>query len=110
MNLNVIILAAGAGTRMRSALPKVLHAVGAKPMLEHVVDAARQLDARCIQVVYGHGGGAVQSALAHLDVTWVEQDRQLGTGHAVAQALPQVVAHDTVLVLYFAAGNYCGAG
>ena len=100
MNLNVIILAAGAGTRMRSALPKVLHAVGAKPMLEHVVDTARQLDARCIQVVYGHGGGAVQSALAHLDVTWVEQDRQLGTGHAVAQALPQVVAHDTVLVLY----------
>ncbi len=100
MNLNVIILAAGAGTRMRSVLPKVLHAVGAKPMLEHVVDTARQLDAQCIQVVYGHGGGAVQGALAHLDVTWVEQDRQLGTGHAVAQALPQVAAHDTVLVLY----------
>ena len=100
MSLDVIILAAGAGTRMRSALPKVLHAVGAKPMLEHVVDTARQLDARCTQVVYGHGGSAVQAALTHLDVTWVEQDRQLGTGHAVAQALPQVAAHDTVLVLY----------
>lgn len=111
MSLNVIILAAGAGTRMRSALPKVLHVVGAKPMLEHVVDTARQLHARHIQVVYGHGGAAVQAALAHLDVTWVEQDRQLGTGHAVAVALgvppattsgplPQMMAYDTVLVLY----------
>ncbi len=117
MSLNVIILAAGAGTRMRSALPKVLHVVGAKPMLEHVVDAARQLDARQVQVVYGHGGGAVRTALAHLNVTWIHQERQLGTGHAVAvalgvlppatlsppwlaQALPQVAAHDTVLVLY----------
>ena len=122
MSLNVIILAAGAGTRMRSVLPKVLHAVGAKPMLEHVVDTARQLDARQIQVVYGHGGAAVQAALAHLNVTWIHQDRQLGTGHAVAvalgvlnpslrspatlspsglaQALPHVTAHDTVLVLY----------
>lgn len=100
MSLNVIILAAGAGTRMRSKLPKVLHEVGGKPMLEHVVDAARQLDARRIQVVYGHGGEAVRSALAHLEVVWVEQGEQLGTGHAVAQTLPHVGAGDTVLVLY----------
>ena len=114
MNLNIIILAAGAGTRMRSALPKVLHTVGAKSMLEHVVDTARRLDARRIQVVYGHGGAAVRAALAHLDVAWIEQDRQLGTGHAVAVALgvaplaspglpvppPQMAAHDIVLVLY----------
>lgn len=100
MSLNVIILAAGAGTRMRSRLPKVLHEVGGKPMLEHVVDAARQLDARRIQVVYGHGGEAVRSALAHLEVGWVEQGEQLGTGHAVAQTLPHMGAGDTVLVLY----------
>ncbi len=100
MSLNVIILAAGAGTRMRSKLPKVLHEVGGKPMLEHVVDAARQLDARRIQVVYGHGGEAVRSALAHLEVVWVEQGEQLGTGHAVAQTLPHLGAGDTVLVLY----------
>ncbi|MEQ6340077.1 MAG: bifunctional UDP-N-acetylglucosamine diphosphorylase/glucosamine-1-phosphate N-acetyltransferase GlmU [Gammaproteobacteria bacterium] len=100
MSLNVIILAAGAGTRMRSKLPKVLHEVGGKPMLEHVVDAARQLDARRIQVVYGHGGEAVRSALAHLEVVWVEQGEQLGTGHAVAQTLPHMGAGDTVLVLY----------
>lgn len=100
MSLNVVILAAGAGTRMRSRLPKVLHEVGGKPMLEHVVDAARQLDARRIQVVYGHGGEAVRSALVHLEVVWVEQGEQLGTGHAVAQTLPHMGAGDTVLVLY----------
>lgn len=100
MSLNVIILAAGAGTRMRSRLPKVLHEVGGKPMLEHVVDAARQLDAWRIHVVYGHGGEAVRSALAHLDVVWVEQGEQLGTGHAVAQTLPHMGAGNTVLVLY----------
>ena len=100
MSLNVIILAAGAGTRMRFKMPKVLHEVGGKPMLEHVVDAARQLDARRIQVVYGHGGEAVRSALAHLEVVWVEQGEQLGTGHAVAQTLPHMGAGDTVLVLY----------
>ena len=117
MSLNVIILAAGAGTRMRSALPKVLHRVGAKPMLEHVIETARQLNAARIQVVYGHSGTTVRTALAHVDVKWIEQEQQLGTGHAVAvalgvaplgtlssperaQMLPQGVGHDTVLVLY----------
>ena len=112
MSLNVIILAAGAGTRMRSALPKVLHGVGAKSLLEHVVDTAHQLDAPRIQVVYGHSGTAVRTALAHLDVAWVEQRQQWGTGHAVAVALgvllpatpspplAQVAVHGTVLVLY----------
>ncbi len=94
MSLNVIILAAGAGTRMRSVLPKVLHPVGAKPMLEHVVETARKLDAAHIQVVYGHGGAAVRHTLAHLDVTWIHQDQQLGTGHAVAIALG-VFDHDS---------------
>lgn len=100
MNLNVIILAAGAGTRMRSRLPKVLHEVGGKPMVVHVIDTAHQLDARRVQVVYGHGGERVRAALADLDVGWVEQIEQLGTGHAVAQALPHVDANDVVLVLY----------
>ncbi|MDX1251631.1 MAG: bifunctional UDP-N-acetylglucosamine diphosphorylase/glucosamine-1-phosphate N-acetyltransferase GlmU [Gammaproteobacteria bacterium] len=100
MSLNVIILAAGAGTRMRSRLPKVLHEVGGKPMVVHVIDTAHQLDARRVQVVYGHGGERVRAALANLDVGWVEQAAQLGTGHAVAQALPHVDANDVVLVLY----------
>lgn len=100
MSLNVIILAAGAGTRMRSRLPKVLHEVGGKPMVVHVIDTAHQLDARRVQVVYGHGGERVRAALAGLDVGWVEQAEQLGTGHAVAQALPHVDTNDVVLVLY----------
>lgn len=100
MSLNVVILAAGAGTRMRSRLPKVLHELGGKPMVVHVIDTAHQLDARRIQVVYGHGGEQVRTALADLDVGWVEQAEQLGTGHAVAQALPHVDANDVVLVLY----------
>lgn len=98
--IDVIILAAGQGTRMRSGLPKVLHPVAGRPMLEHVYDAARRLDPAGIHVVYGHGGEKVPAALDHLDVHWVEQSEQLGTGHAVAQVVPNLTAGRTVLVLY----------
>lgn len=100
MNLSVIILAAGQGTRMCSSLPKVLHTLAGRPLLEHVIQTARQLDARGIYVVYGYGGQAVPAALGHLPIHWVEQAQQLGTGHAVAQAMSFVGRGDTVLVLY----------
>jgi bifunctional UDP-N-acetylglucosamine pyrophosphorylase/glucosamine-1-phosphate N-acetyltransferase len=100
MSLSVIILAAGEGKRMRSTLPKVLHPLGGKCLLEHVIGTARQLDAQHICVVYGHGGEQVRSALNPLDVEWIEQAEQLGTGHAVAQAMASAARHDTALVLY----------
>ncbi|MEJ2646114.1 MAG: bifunctional UDP-N-acetylglucosamine diphosphorylase/glucosamine-1-phosphate N-acetyltransferase GlmU [Gammaproteobacteria bacterium] len=100
MALSIIILAAGKGKRMHSDLPKVLHPVGGKPLLEHVIDTAEALGAGAIHVVYGHGGEQVRERLGHRRVQWVEQAEQLGTGHAVAQALPAVSNHDRVLVLY----------
>ncbi|MDE2090058.1 MAG: NTP transferase domain-containing protein, partial [Gammaproteobacteria bacterium] len=100
MDLSIIILAAGQGTRMRSDTPKILHPLAGRPLLEHVVRAARRLPARAVHVVYGHGGEQVKAQLAHLRADWVEQAQQLGTGHAVAQALPRVPDGDTVLVLY----------
>ncbi|WP_341502556.1 bifunctional UDP-N-acetylglucosamine diphosphorylase/glucosamine-1-phosphate N-acetyltransferase GlmU [Gallaecimonas sp. GXIMD4217] len=100
MSLQVIILAAGKGTRMKSSLPKVLHPVAHKPMVKHVIDAAHQLGAQGIHLVYGHGGEAMRQALAGEEVTWALQAEQLGTGHAVAQAMAAIADHDTVLVLY----------
>ncbi len=100
MSLSVVILAAGQGTRMRSALPKVLHKLADKPLVEHVIDSARQLGADDIHVIYGHGGDAVPTTLAHCKVDWVKQDEQLGTGHAVAQAIPHIPTDRQVLVLY----------
>lgn len=97
--LAVVILAAGQGTRMRSSMPKVLHRLAHMPMLEHVCNTAKSLGAGKIYVVYGHGGEQVKQACGHLDVEWVEQDRQLGTGHAVDQAMPYI-KEDQVLVLY----------
>lgn len=85
---------------MRSALPKVLHSLAGRPLLEHVIHTARQLQADNIHVVYGYGGRAVPQALAQLAVDWVEQAEQLGTGHAVGQAMPKIPDGDTVLVLY----------
>ena len=85
---------------MRSSLPKVLHPLAGRPLLEHVIHTARQLQADSIYVVYGYGGNAVPQALTHLTVNWVEQAEQLGTGHAVDQAMPSVADGDTVLVLY----------
>lgn len=100
MNLEVIILAAGQGTRMKSNLPKVLHPLAGRPLLEHVVQTARALDPTAIHVVIGHGAVAVQSALADYKLNWVIQQKQLGTGHGVLQAIPAVSQDSTVLVLY----------
>ena len=100
MNLHVVILAAGQGTRMRSKLPKVLHPVAGKPMLGHVIDCARSLSPTRIHVVIGHGAELVRERLAAEDIHWVLQTEQLGTGHAVAQALPGTEGADQVLVLY----------
>ena len=99
MSLDIVILAAGQGTRMRSALPKVLHPVADKPMLGHVIDTARSLQPQSIQVVIGHGADTVRERLAADDLNFVIQAEQLGTGHAVAQALPQLNAA-RVLILY----------
>jgi len=99
MTLAAIILAAGKGTRMKSALPKVLHPIAGKPMVAHVVAAARALNPGSITVVYGHGGDQVRDTLADDSLGWALQAEQLGTGHAVAQAMP-AVSEDTVLVLY----------
>jgi bifunctional UDP-N-acetylglucosamine pyrophosphorylase/glucosamine-1-phosphate N-acetyltransferase len=99
MSLDIVILAAGQGTRMRSALPKVLHPVAGDSMLGHVIHSARQLNPQGIHVVIGHGADAVRERLAADDLNFVLQDKQLGTGHAVAQAVPGLTA-DTVLILY----------
>ncbi|RTE86713.1 MULTISPECIES: bifunctional UDP-N-acetylglucosamine diphosphorylase/glucosamine-1-phosphate N-acetyltransferase GlmU [Gammaproteobacteria] len=98
--LNVVILAAGKGTRMRSNLPKVLHPVAQKPMVAHVIDSAKKLGAENIQLIYGHGGELLQQRLSHYAVNWVEQKDQLGTGHAVQQAIPHIADDENVLVLY----------
>jgi len=100
MPLSIVILAAGQGTRMRSELPKVLHPLGGRPLLAHVIDSAHQLDAADIHVVIGHGAERVRSEFADAGVNWVMQDRQLGTGHAVAQAMPSIPDGNTVLVMY----------
>ncbi|OHC11447.1 MAG: UDP-N-acetylglucosamine diphosphorylase/glucosamine-1-phosphate N-acetyltransferase [Pseudomonadales bacterium GWC1_66_9] len=99
MSLDIVILAAGQGTRMRSALPKVLHPVAGNSMLGHVVATARQLAPQGIHVVIGHGAERVRERLAADDLNFVLQAEQLGTGHAVAQALPALSA-ERVLILY----------
>lgn len=100
MSLSVVILAAGKGTRMRSALPKVLHPVAHKPMVGHVIDAARQVNAENIYVVYGFGGDVLKAKVQGHDLTFVEQKEQLGTGHAVDTASPHIKDDEDVLVLY----------
>lgn len=99
MSLEVIILAAGKGTRMCSTLPKVLHKIAAKPMLGHVIECARKLSPEKIHVVIGHGAELVKEQFESNDLNFVLQAQQLGTGHAVAAAMPYVKA-DKVLVLY----------
>ena len=98
--MNVVILAAGMGKRMRSDLPKVLHPLAGKPLLAHVIDCARSLAPRRIVIVYGHGGETVPQAIAGDDLHWALQAPQLGTGHAVMQALPLLEPGVPTLVLY----------
>ncbi|SMB21023.1 fused N-acetyl glucosamine-1-phosphate uridyltransferase; glucosamine-1-phosphate acetyl transferase [Sterolibacterium denitrificans] len=98
--MNIVILAAGQGKRMRSELPKVLHPLAGKPLLAHVIDTARALKPTTICVVHGHGGERVRQRLAAADLTWVRQEQQLGTGHAVLQALPCLDPTRPTLVLY----------
>ena len=98
--MNVVILAAGMGKRMQSDLPKVLHALAGKPLLSHVIDTARSLSPSRICVIYGHGGDAVPSRLAAADLSFALQQPQLGTGHAVMQAVPQLNDDEPTLVLY----------
>ena len=99
--LHVVILAAGEGKRMKSVLPKVLQAVAGQPMLAHVIAAARKLNPAGIHIVFGHGGDQVRSAFAaQSDLLWAEQAHQLGTGHAVQQAMVQIPDAAKVLVLY----------
>ena len=99
MDLAVIILAAGKGTRMRSNLPKVLHKLAGKPLVQHVIDTARTLEPRELVVVGGHGAEHLREAITDEDIAWVLQTEQLGTGHAVQVALPEVTAAK-VLILY----------
>ena len=100
MSLEVIVLAAGQGKRMHSALPKVLHRLAGRTLLGHVLEAARALAPSHILVVHGHGGGEVKAAFDDAGIEWIEQTERLGTGHAVLQALPRVNAKSEVLVLY----------
>jgi bifunctional UDP-N-acetylglucosamine pyrophosphorylase/glucosamine-1-phosphate N-acetyltransferase len=100
MPLSIIILAAGQGTRMRSGMPKVLHGLGGRPLLAHVIETARTLDSTDIHVVIGHGAEQVQSAFHDRDIHWVVQEQQLGTGHAVAQVMPAIADDHNVLVMY----------
>ena len=100
MNLHIIILAAGQGTRMCSAQPKVLHPLAGRPLLAHVLATASALDPQFIHLVYGHGGDQVRAAFSDDRVEWVEQSEQLGTGHAVLQAMPGIPDEAVVLVLY----------
>jgi bifunctional UDP-N-acetylglucosamine pyrophosphorylase/glucosamine-1-phosphate N-acetyltransferase len=100
LKLSIVILAAGQGKRMKSDLPKVLQPIAGRPMLEHVIECARSLDAADIQVVYGYGGERVPQALPKAPVSWVLQKEQLGTGHAVMRAMPKIPDDHQVLVLY----------
>src|ERR1700688_2074357 len=100
MQLSVVILAAGQGKRMNSDLPKVLQPLAGQPLLQHVIGTARALRPTNIYVVYGHGGAQVQAALTHEAVEWILQADQLGTGHAVMQAMCVIPDDHTVLVLY----------
>ena len=98
--LNIVVLAAGRGTRMQSDLPKVLHPLAGRPLLNHVLAAADSLRPERICVVYGHGGERLPTAIGRADLLWVRQEPQLGTGHAVQQALPHLQPEAVVLILY----------
>lgn len=99
MSLHIVILAAGIGKRMFSSKPKVLHPIGGKPMLQRVVELAQALKPQGLHLIYGHGGELIRAALPELEVNWVKQEKQLGTGHAVLQALSHIPSKAEVLVL-----------
>lgn len=99
MSLHIVILAAGLGKRMHSRMPKVLHGLAGKPMLEWVVESALRLNPQAIHVIYGHNGAQLRERLAHLNVHWILQTEQLGTGHALKQALPFLPNNSQVVVL-----------
>lgn len=100
MNLRVCILAAGQGKRMYSRIPKVLHRIAGKPLVGHVIDSAHALTEEPPVLIYGHGGDQLQAHYADRPIRWVEQREQLGTGHAVTQALPELPADAMILILY----------
>jgi bifunctional UDP-N-acetylglucosamine pyrophosphorylase/glucosamine-1-phosphate N-acetyltransferase len=100
MKITTIILAAGKGTRMRSELPKILHKIANRSLLQHVYDMSHQLNNNSIKIVYGHGADLVRDTLQDLEASWIEQKQQLGTGHAVQQVSDQIADSDTVLILY----------
>ena len=100
MKTDVVILAAGQGSRMKSALPKVMHGLAGKPMLQHVIDSAKGLAPEALHVVIGHEGEQVEQAMSDQALNFVWQREQLGTGHAVAQAMPHIDPDSVVLVLY----------
>jgi bifunctional UDP-N-acetylglucosamine pyrophosphorylase / glucosamine-1-phosphate N-acetyltransferase len=97
--MNIVVLAAGMGKRMKSDLPKVLHTIAGKSLLGHVLDCARSLSPKRLIVIYGHGGELVQAQMAHPDLLWAKQEPQLGTGHAVQQAVPQLDDSVPTLIL-----------
>lgn len=97
--LDVIILAAGHGKRMHSTLPKVLHKLAGKPLLQYIVETVKDLQPHAVHVVYGNGGGQVPKCLGHLDVNWVKQTELLGTGHAVAQAIPEIKEDENCVLI-----------
>ncbi|GGI54874.1 bifunctional UDP-N-acetylglucosamine diphosphorylase/glucosamine-1-phosphate N-acetyltransferase GlmU [Oxalicibacterium solurbis] len=98
--MNIVILAAGMGKRMQSALPKVLHFLAGKPLLSHVIDTARTLSPQKLCVIYGHGGEQVPQLLQAKDLQFAKQEPQLGTGHAVMQAVPHLDDDVPTLILY----------
>ncbi|WP_291973528.1 bifunctional UDP-N-acetylglucosamine diphosphorylase/glucosamine-1-phosphate N-acetyltransferase GlmU [Candidatus Symbiopectobacterium sp.] len=98
--MSVVILAAGKGTRMFSDLPKVLHPLAGKPMVQHVIDAAMETGAKQVHLVYGHGGDLLKDRLTNPDLNWVLQAEQLGTGHAMQQAAPFFADNEDILMLY----------
>jgi bifunctional UDP-N-acetylglucosamine pyrophosphorylase/glucosamine-1-phosphate N-acetyltransferase len=99
MAFSVVVLAAGKGTRMKSSVPKVLHPIGGKPMVQHIIDTVKKLGATNIHLVYGHGREQLQNKLSHNDLSWCLQDQQLGTGHAVQQAATHIRDNEDILIL-----------
>lgn len=100
MLLDVLVLAAGKGTRMRSELPKVLHPLAGKPLLAHVFNSVEELDNAAVNVIVGHGKAQIQESFAEQELNWIEQTSQLGTAHAVLQAIPHLRDNAKVLIVY----------